>query len=230
MDLVTIALLVSSVFIGAIFVEIFKPRKSDNIQYLLTFSGTYLLAITLIHLLPELFHYNTTDNIGLYILFGFIVQNLLEYFSKGIEHGHFHKKKTIPISVLISLCIHALFESLPLGSGLHQHTHNSLLTGILIHKIPVSIVLMTCFLQSKLKRKKAYFLLFLFAIMPVIGIYANSVFEFLSVFHNQIIAIVIGMILHISTIILFESTDGHKFSAQKLISITIGVIAAIMSI
>ncbi len=229
MDLVTIVLLISSVLVGAIFVEIFKPKQSRNIQYLLTFSGTYLLAITLIHLLPELFHYNTTNNIGLYILCGFLIQNLLEYFSKGIEHGHFHKKTTIPFSVFISLCIHALFESLPLGSGLHQHTHNSLLTGILIHKIPVSIVLMTCFLQSKLNRKKAYFLLFLFAIMPVIGIYANSVFEFLSIFHDHIIAIVIGMMLHISTVILFESNDSHKFSAQKLISIIIGIIAAIMS-
>ena len=133
MNIITLILLFVSVIIGAMIVEIFTPKRSKNIHLLLTFSGAYLLAISLLHLLPELFKYNTTENIGLYILGGFLIQILLEYFSQGIEHGHFHKSNVIPLSVLISLCLHALLEGVPLGGELEKHTHNTLLYGIVLH-------------------------------------------------------------------------------------------------
>jgi zinc transporter ZupT len=211
-------------------VEIFKPKKSRSIQTLLTFSGAYLLAVSLLHLLPELFHHNTTPNIGLFILGGFLIQILLEYFSRGIEHGHFHKSNIIPFSVLISLCLHALLEGVPLGGDLQEHTHNSLLYGIVLHKLPVAIVLMTFFLQSGMRKQRAYIFLLIFALMAPLGVYAGNIFGALSNFHNEIMAIVIGIFLHISTTILFESTDGHRFSFTKIITIIIGTLLAILSL
>ena len=179
MDLI---LLFASVMIGALFVQIFKPRKAENIQLLLTFSGAYLLAISMLHLLPELFKYNTTESIGIYIFIGFLLQTILEHFSKGIEHGHFHKSHTIPFSVLISISIHAFLEGIPLGSGLEKHTHDTLLYGIILHKMPVAIVLMTFFLQSNMKKRKAYTLLLIFALMSPLGVYAGNLFENISLF------------------------------------------------
>jgi zinc transporter ZupT len=230
MNLTTLSLLFASVIAGAIVVEIFKPKKSRNMQLLLTFSGAYLLAVSVLHLLPELFQHNTTQNIGLFILGGFLVQILLEYFSQGIEHGHFHKSNLIPFSVLISLCLHALLEGIPLGGHLHNHTHNALLTGIVLHKLPVSIVLMTFFLQSDMPKKRAYILLLLFALMSPLGVFAGNLFTILANYQNEIMAMVIGIFLHISTTILFESTDGHKFSFTKIIAIIIGTLLAILSL
>ncbi len=230
MNITTLGLLFLSVIAGAIFVELFNPKKGRNIQLLLTFSGAYLLAVSFLHLLPELFWYNTTENIGIYILGGFVIQILLEYFSQGIEHGHFHKSNIIPFSVLISLCLHALLEGIPLGGDLHEHTHNALLYGIVLHKMPVAIVLMTFFLQSNMKKSRAYLLLFLFAIMAPLGVYAGNIFGALSAFQDEIMAMVIGIFLHISTTILFESTDGHKFSFTKIIIIIIGTLLAILSL
>ena len=128
MNLITLVLLFASVIAGAIIVVIFKPEKSRNIQLLLTFSGAYLLAVSVLQLLPEIFYHSTTPNIGLFILGGFLIQILLEYFSQGIEHGHFHKSNAIPFTVLISLCLHALLEGVPLGGHLHHNAHNALLT------------------------------------------------------------------------------------------------------
>ena len=230
MNVTTLSLLFASVIAGAIMVEIFKPRKGRNIQLLLTFSGAYLLAISLLHLLPELFANNPTEKIGIFILGGFLIQILLEYFSQGIEHGHFHKGNVIPFSVLISLCLHALLEGVPLGGDLQEHTHNALLYGIVLHKMPVAIVLMTCFLQSNMKKSRAYILLFLFAIMAPLGVYSGNIFGALSFYHNEILAIVIGIFLHISTTILFESTDGHRFSFTKIITIIVGTLLAILSL
>jgi len=232
MELESVLYLFTSVAIGAIIVEIFKPTKSKNIQLLLTFSGAYLLAVSVIHLIPELFGNTPSDKIGIFILVGFLIQILLEYFSKGIEHGHFHKQKVIPITVLISLCFHALLEGIPLGGGLeHNHTaHNALLTGIVLHKAPVSIVLFSLFLQSGMKKTKAYFLLLLFALMTPLGVYSGHLFSELANYANEIMAIVIGVFLHISTTILFESTDGHKFSFQKILIIIVGSLLAILSL
>ena len=233
MNTLTIILLFSSVIAGAIVVEIFKPKKSRNIQLLLTFSGAYLLAVSVLHLLPELFAHNTSNHIGLYILGGFLLQILLEYFSQGIEHGHFHKSNVIPFSVLISLCLHALLEGIPLGGGhlAHNHNaHNALLTGIVLHKMPVAIVLMTFFLQSNMAKPRAYFYLLLFALMAPLGVWAGSLFTTLANYHNEIMAMVIGIFLHISTTILFESSDGHKFSSQKILAIIVGAIIAILSL
>ena len=232
MELESVLYLFTSVAIGAIIVEIFKPTKSKNIQLLLTFSGAYLLAVSVIHLIPELFGNTPSNKIGIFILVGFLIQILLEYFSKGIEHGHFHKEKVIPITVLISLCFHALLEGIPLGGGLeHNHTaHNALLTGIVLHKAPVSIVLFSLFLQSGMKKTKAYFLLLLFALMTPLGVYSGHLFSELANYANEIMAIVIGVFLHISTTILFESTDGHKFSFQKILIIIVGSLLAILSL
>jgi zinc transporter ZupT len=229
-NILTIALLFASVIAGAIIVETFNIKKSKNIQLLLTFSGAYLLAVSVLHLIPELFTHNTTNNIGLFILGGFLIQILLEYFSQGIEHGHFHKSNIIPFSVLISLCLHALLEGVPLGGHLHHNAHNALLTGIVLHKMPVAIVLMSFFFQSNISKKKAYFYLLLFALMAPLGVFAGSLFTTLANYHNEIMAIVIGIFLHISTTILFESTDGHRFSFTKIITIIIGALLAVFSL
>ena len=240
MEIKEILYLILSVAIGAVIVEIFKPKKSRNIQLLLTFSGAYLLAVSLLHLIPELFGNHSSvnldndlsKNIGIFILGGFLIQILLEYFSKGIEHGHFHKQKVIPITVLISLCFHALLEGIPLGGGLdHNHSaHNALLTGILLHKAPVAIVLFSLFLQSGMNKLKAYFLLLLFALMAPLGIYTGHLFTELSNYANEIMAIVVGIFLHISTTILFESTDGHNFSITKIFAIVTGTLLVILSL
>lgn len=232
MNFITIILLFGSVISGGAIVDFIKIKKKDNLQLLLTFSGAYLLAISLLHLLPELFIHDFNQNIGFYILSGFLIQIILEYFSEGIEHGHghFHNGKIIPFSVIISLCLHALLEGIPLGGHLHHHAHNSLLTAIVLHKLPVSIVLMSLFVESKLSRKKSYFFLLLFALMSPLGVFAGELFTALANYHIEIMAIVIGVFLHISTTILFESSENHKFTKQKILIIIVGVLVAILSV
>ena len=232
MEITNIVYLFISVAIGAAIVEIFKPNNNKNIKLLLTFSGAYLFAVSVIHLIPELFHHHPKDSIGIFILLGFLIQILLEFFSKGIEHGHFHKQKIIPFSVMLSLCLHALIEGIPLGGELvHNHSaHNALLTGILLHKAPVSIVLFSLFLQSGMNRIRAYFFLFLFALMTPLGLYSGHLFSQMAIYSNEIMAIVIGIFLHISTTILFESSEDHKFSLYKISAIIVGAIFAIFSI
>jgi hypothetical protein len=43
---------------------------------------------------------------------------------------------------------------------------------------------------------------------------------------NIFLALAVGIFLHISTTILFESSEGHKFHLKKFVSIIVGLIAA----
>lgn len=226
----TIILLISSVIMGGIIVEFFSIKNNRNIQNLLTFSGAYLLAVSVLHLIPEIFSNTTTNSIGLFILAGFLIQILLEYFSQGIEHGHSHRRNIIPISVLISICLHALLEGIPLGGHLHNHAHNALLTGIVLHKLPVSIVLMTLFLQSNISKKRAYVLLLIFSLMSPLGVFTGKLFTSIADYQNEIMGIVVGIFLHISTTILFESSEGHKFNIQKIMAIILGSYIAFLGL
>ena len=156
----TYIVLIISVFIGALIVQAVKELNANAIKLLLAFSGAYLFAISVFHLLPEIYSAGN-KTVGIFILLGFILQIILEFFSQGIEHGHTHiHNKAIPISMLISLAIHAYLEGMPLADvDAHGHTHHfqdSLLTGIAIHKIPVTIVLMSLFCPSWLLKNEIF--------------------------------------------------------------------------
>ncbi len=229
----TYFVLIISVVIGIIFVQLITDLKASAIKLLLAFSGAYLFAISVFHLLPEIY-VNNGKRIGLFILIGFILQIILEFFSKGIEHGHGHlSNKTVPISMLISLAIHAYLEGMPLGGNEpSMHNHNSfegsLLTGIALHKIPVTIVLMSLFSQAGFSKLKSFTLIGIFALMAPLGTLSGNLIHELSYYHKEIMAIVVGIFLHISTTILFESSEGHKFNFQKLIAIALGSVLAWM--
>ena len=78
-----------SVLIGYAFALFIKPKAKKNLKLLLAFSGSFLLSLTVMHLLPELYVSNNS-RIGLFIMLGILFQIVLEFFSKGAEHGHVH--------------------------------------------------------------------------------------------------------------------------------------------
>ena len=69
----------------------FYIRKNTQalLKSVLSFSGAYILGISVLHLMPTVFT-NQIENIGLWILGGFFIQLVLEQFSGGVEHGHVH--------------------------------------------------------------------------------------------------------------------------------------------
>ena len=225
----TYIVLIASVLIGIGIVFSFKPNSKIT-QLLLSFSGAYLLSITILHLLPEVFVNNDkAHSIGLFILLGLLLQLILDFFSRGAEHGHLHvsKDKMLPTSLFLSLCLHGFMEGLPLGG--HNHDHDHLLWAIVIHKIPIAIILGTFLLNSSLSKIKALFILLLFSMMSPLGSFAGGNIPLLITYRTEITAVIIGVLLHISTIILFESAKDHKFNLLKFITIIIGMIIAYLA-
>lgn len=225
-----------SVIFGYIMALILKPENKKNLKLLLAFSGSFLLSLTVMHILPEVYeglHDHSTaegehahnNPIGLFIMAGIIFQIVLEYFSKGAEHGHVHSHKhdhehSMPWLLFISLCIHALLEGMPVSH------HHDMAWGIAIHHFPIAIILTAFFVNSGLNKTAVMLFMLAFAVMTPLGTLVSGQLQFVSNYHTEISAVVVGILFHISSTIIFESGENHKFNLAKLMVIILGVIMA----
>jgi zinc transporter ZupT len=227
MALWKILVLFFGAFSGGMSVFLFKGDNHKNLKLVLSFSGAYLFGITVLHLIPDAYHGN--DNyVGVFILIGFLFQIVLEQFSEGIEHGHMHKPNhehiAFPLGILISLCIHAFLEGMPLAEG----NQNQLVWGIALHHVPAAFALATVLLANQQSKGKTISFVLLFAVMAPTGYFVSNALSTggignLQQYFNRIMGVVIGIFLHISTTILFESGPDHKFTVRKLIAVLFGV-------
>tara|TARA_B110000091_G_C13772897_1_gene457530 strand:+ start:860 stop:1537 length:678 start_codon:yes stop_codon:yes gene_type:complete len=221
-------LLILSVLLGSLLVFVVKPNNKI-VRILLAFSGAYLLSVTILHLLPEVYTVNSNATLsGIFILIGIVLQSVLESFSKGAEHGHIHMHsdgKQFPSLLFVSLCLHAFSEGLPI-----HNTDDNLLWAIIVHKIPIAIVLTSFLLQTKYSKKIVLSFLFFFGLMSPLGVLLGDKIPFFTTYATEITALIIGVFLHISTIILFESSENHKFNLQKFLAILLGVLLTIFTL
>ena len=119
----------------------------------------------------------------------------------------------------------------PISSGLDKRITHSIVVGIVIHNIPISLTLMSLLLHYGCSRRKALTYLALFAIMSPLGSFISTLIPFgagLSrhTFFVYSMAVVIGIFLHVSTSILFEAEDNHHYNIQKFITVCLGILTA----
>jgi zinc transporter ZupT len=236
--------------LAGLVVYLVPSAKGNNFKLLLVFAGSYLFAITVTHILPELYRQHLeVELIGLFVLAGFFLQQLLEYFTSGVEHGHIHTHDhehehhhghnhthhSVSALVLLSaLCVHAFLE----GSMLAQpatvgfgYDVNAVLLGIALHRAPAAFALMTVLANQLHSRKKALPHLIVFSLAAPIGLILSSYFVESQVLTDTgliyLYALVSGNFLHISTTIVFESSPEHRFNAKKLAVAVVGALLAV---
>lgn len=213
-------------------------------KLVLVFAGSYLFAITVLHILPELFvDSGDPTRMGLYILLGFLLQQILALLSTGVEHGHIHHPSHNHSStnagiwtIMIGLFMHAFLEGTLLSHDgvllnqmhdhgdhshhAHHHGNNNLLFGILLHKGPEAFALVAV-LMTSLKKRWVLSLLVIFSLASPLGMLLSSHLyesrllggETLNIFYGM----VAGGFLHISTTIFFESSPDHRFYFNKVL-------------
>lgn len=225
--------------------------RHHNYKLLLVFAGSYLFAITVSHILPELYrHTDDIKRIGLFVLSGFFLQQVLEYFTSGIEHGHLHaaqasshghdrhdhrhKGEMSSTILLAALCLHAFLEGAMLAqppSSTPVYDVNAVLMGIVLHRSPAAFALMTVLLFQLGSTRMALLYLVLFSLAAPIGLMLSSYLAMHRLIGSTgliyLYALVCGNFLHISTTIVFESSPEHRFSAKKLIVAIFGALTAV---
>ncbi|MBZ9652937.1 ZIP family metal transporter [Psychroflexus montanilacus] len=205
-------------------ISYFVYQKSVTINLLLAFSGSFLLSVTVLEFLPDIYT-SGEKSIGIYILGGILLQIILEYLSGGAEHGHFHlskEKKDFPFVLFISLCIHAFLEGIPI------HGNDHLLYAVIVHKVPIAIIIASFLFNTSLSKFKIIFFLLVFGLMTPLGSFVQANTDLLDGIAIYLDAIVIGIFLHVSTTILFESSKDHKFNIYKFGIIVLGIVLALV--
>ncbi|MBK9759339.1 MAG: ZIP family metal transporter [Flavobacteriales bacterium] len=203
------------------------------VKLLLAFSGAFLLSITVVHMLPELYEQGGHD-IGPWVLGGFMLQVVLEFFSRGIEHGHVHVQgghsHTLPLATLLSLCLHSFTEGLPFADPVVS-ANLPFVAGVLMHKAPMAIALAAVLHRSHVPSGRSWAMLVVFACALPVGIGAGLLGgdQLGKGFLTRALALAIGMLLHISTTIIFETTPDHRFNAKRFLTVLAGAMLAFLS-
>jgi zinc transporter ZupT len=214
----------------------YAKLNPKHFTLVLSFSGAYILGLSFFHILP-MSYLAVGINTGLFIILGFILQVLLEVLTKGLEHGHAHNidKNKVPYALFIGLTIHALLEGMPFGhSHDHGHGEDALLLGILIHKLPEAFILGTVLRSSGVSKAKAFAFIAAFASMSPIGGLISGLLEHRfadpDYYFGVVMALVVGIFLHIATTIIYEADRSHRFNLGKLLAIFIGFSLAYASV
>lgn len=238
--IISIFILFVSALLGGIIRFIVPRINTSGYQLSLVFAGSYLFSITIVHLIPELYLFSSNTLLtGTWILVGFFFQQVLEYFSSGIEHGHIHHHHKHGISTsaaLIALSIHAYLEGTLISNPMNQtiaENDYALIAGIVLHKIPAAYALMAITGTIFGNRRKAVIVLLVFALASPAGLLTG---EYLTsdnvVSENAFVilyALVSGSFLHISTTIVFESSPEHTFKFKRILVALLGAFFAILS-
>lgn len=210
-------------------------RTAQWLKPMLAFSGAYLFALTVTHLLPEALTLlpDQPHQVGYWVLAGFFGQLLLEVLSQGIEHGHVHVAPTgpsaaergrLPGLLLLALVVHSLLEGSILvkgtGSGEVGRNFYAIVLGVALHHIPAAVALATLLRLRLGSFGRVWPWLLLFALASPLGlIFSNYVVltQLLgSGIYAALLGIVAGNFLHVSTTILFETSPEHRLNWPKL--------------
>ena len=142
--------------------------------------------------------------------------------------------------MIIGLYLHSLLEGLPIyQSGIivdsdpttFLTTQQSLIFCITLHNIPIAIAFVTLLLEHQASKAKTVLLLIGFALMAPLGCFISYLLNSIGVenydgFLKLSFGIVIGIFLHISTAIMFETSENHKYNLAKIMSMIAGVFLA----
>lgn len=211
-------------------------RSDPNERYvklLLAFSGAFLLTVTVVHMLPELY-VGHPSTIGAWVMAGFMLQVVLEFFSHGIEHGHVHVHRhpdhRLPLTTLLSLFVHSFTEGMPFADAAVR-ANGSFVAGVLMHKAPMAMALATVLRRSQVPSSRSWAMIAVFALALPAGMGAGFLGGDRSggAFLASALAVAIGMLLHISTTIIFESTPDHRFNAKRFVTVLAGAALAFLS-
>jgi zinc and cadmium transporter len=239
MIILYIILLFATTLIGATLPIWFSKWKENNTSLLLAFSGTFLLGITIMHLIPESLHHHS-QYAPLLIVGGFFAQLVLQRLTHGLEHGHIHHDAThhhngLRQSFILGLAIHAFSEGIPLGIVyLDNATLPSIFLAIAVHKIPEAMLLTVMLLHLNTSINKTIFYVAGFSLITPVAVLFTQWMDLNTSILRQVIGwcmpLVAGSFLQISTTVLYESgTKHHQIKKAKWIAILSGILLSIIS-
>lgn len=229
--MITVVLLILSVISG-VFLGKHFGKKEKLAKNLLILSAGFLITICLNEVFPQVYTAEPKNSLGIFVIIGVLLQMVLEALTKGFEHGHFHHHSDhniLPLALMVGLFIHAFIEGIPLAN--EEHQLSPYLWGIVFHNLPISFILGAFLFNRKDESKRApsypsLLIVALFALASPMGMLLGNYFD--PDLQPYFLAIVGGIFLHISSVIIFESNKSHNIDWVKIGLVILGVSLALI--
>lgn len=228
--MITVLLLILSVIAG-VFLGKHFGKKEKLAKNLLILSAGFLITICLNEVFPQVYTSEAGSSLGIFVIAGVLLQMILEALTKGFEHGHFHhhsEHNILPVALMVGLFVHAFIEGIPLAN--EEHELSPYLLGIVFHNLPISFILGAFLFNRKGESKGSSYpsllIVALFALASPMGMLLGNYFN--PDLQPYFLAIVGGIFLHISSVIIFESNKNHNIDWVKIGLVILGVSLALI--
>lgn len=229
--MITVLLLIASVIAG-VFLGKHFGKKEKLAKNLLILSAGFLITICLNEVFPQVYTAEAGSSLGIFVIAGVLLQMVLEALTKGFEHGHVHhhsEHNILPVALMVGLFVHAFIEGIPLANEAHEFS--PYLLGIVFHNLPISFILGAFLFNRKGESKSgssypSLLIVVLFALASPMGMLLGNYFN--PDLQPYFLAIVGGIFLHISSVIIFESNKNHNIDWVKIGLVILGVSLALI--
>ncbi|MBE6138685.1 MAG: hypothetical protein E7173_02945 [Firmicutes bacterium] len=233
---------------GALLVILSKNNKKV-IDASVCLAFGVMVSLGILELLPEAYELITLNvnkpyNIGMLVLcvvVGVFILRTLDNFVPDHEHDHKndkeHKLNLFHIGIIssIALVIHNIIEGITLYSTLVMSLSSGVMMGLAIgiHNIPIGMVIASTFYKKTNSKLKTILISVLISLSTFIGAlltYLCSGYVMSELFEGILLAITLGMLVHISIFELLpqiKEIDNKKFSVGIII---LGIIIMLISL
>ncbi len=226
------ALLLSFVtFLSTTAGGMFGIRNRNKLHYVMSFTAGVLLGVCFFDILPEAFSIVQKNNFSItpltiMIVAGFLIFHILEK-SVVMHHSHEeeyadHKHPTIGLVGASGLSFHSFLDGVGIGLGFQVNPHVGLVIAIAViaHDFSDGLNTVTIMLTHKNKTKKAYILLFIDAITPMLGVVSTFLFRIPEIVLVMYLGFFVGFLLYIGASDLLPEAHS-KHSSWTMLGLTV---------
>lgn len=153
---------------------VFRQINRTILNLLIGLGAGSMLAVSLVHIFPEALE--QTQYAVYAFMAGFLIIYLIEEVLTSHAHDHGHEDphehhNHVALVSFIAIFVHTLFDGLGIraGFGISPEIGYTILAGVAIHQIPVSLSLAAIFRESKFGKNIQIIFLMLFALAAPIG-------------------------------------------------------------
>ncbi len=198
-----------------------------------------MLSVALVHILPESLE---TNPLAIYAFIGgFIVIYIVEELLTPHHHDHTHGDHThedphehldhVIIVSWIAIFLHTIFDGVGIRAGmsLSSSLGISILTGVAIHQIPVSLSLASLLKQSHFQIKNQVIFLLVFALAAPLGYLLSDVLipSQNVLFVSLLTAFAGGSLLYVSNVEFLPMIHAQSSRKMKYITVLLFVIGVV---
>ncbi len=215
---------VSLISLVGIFALTLKDKFLEKILVLLIgFSAGGLLGAAFLHILPEALEQSRSQNVFLFVIFGFIAFFILERYFHW-RHCHEENCHVHPFTYLnlVGDAVHNFADGLIIGASFVINIHFGVVTTLVIimHEIPQEIGDFGVLLYGGFSKSKALFFNFMIALTCVLGaIVGYPLSQNIKHFSAYLLPMVAGGFIYIAACDLIPEI--HRQSGAKRINLSI---------